>query len=225
MRGTFRSWPVVVGASVLGLWVLVAITVPLWAWAVADRDRRRPAAVTELVAPARHRRARPRRAGPHAVRRPRVDPDGGRGDRADRPHRLARSAPSPASSAASSRASSCASATSCWRSRRSSSPWPSPPPSGPACATRSSPSCSCGGRSTPACCAARCMSIKHREHVEAATSVGVPRAADPAQARPAARHHARDDQRHDGLRAGADPHRVAELPRPRRHARRRRSGA
>ena len=33
VRGTFRSWPVVLGVSVLTLWVLVAITVPLWAWA------------------------------------------------------------------------------------------------------------------------------------------------------------------------------------------------
>jgi peptide/nickel transport system permease protein len=33
VRGTFRSWPVVLGVSVLTLWVLVAVTVPLWAWA------------------------------------------------------------------------------------------------------------------------------------------------------------------------------------------------
>jgi peptide/nickel transport system permease protein len=33
VRSTLRSWPVVVGAGVLGVWVLVALTVPLWAWA------------------------------------------------------------------------------------------------------------------------------------------------------------------------------------------------
>ena len=37
-------------------------------------------------------------------------------------------------------------------------------------------------------------------------------------ARAAAGDHAGDDQRHDGLRAGVDPHRLAELPRPGRHA-------
>jgi peptide/nickel transport system permease protein len=33
VRSTLRSWPVVVGAGVLGVWVLIAVTVPLWAWA------------------------------------------------------------------------------------------------------------------------------------------------------------------------------------------------
>ena len=33
VRGAFRSWPVVLGVSILSIWVFVAITVPLWAWA------------------------------------------------------------------------------------------------------------------------------------------------------------------------------------------------
>jgi peptide/nickel transport system permease protein len=33
LRRTFRSWPVAVGAGVLLAWVLVAVTIPLWAWA------------------------------------------------------------------------------------------------------------------------------------------------------------------------------------------------
>ena len=62
------------------------------------------------------------------------------------------------------------------------------------------------------------LTIKHREHVEAAASVGVTQAAHPAPPRAADGVHAGADQRHDGLRPGRDPHRVAELPRPRRHA-------
>jgi len=33
VRGALRSWPIVIGGGVLLLWVLVAVTVPLWAWA------------------------------------------------------------------------------------------------------------------------------------------------------------------------------------------------
>jgi peptide/nickel transport system permease protein len=33
VRGAFRSWPVMLGVGVLVVWVLVAVTVPLWAWA------------------------------------------------------------------------------------------------------------------------------------------------------------------------------------------------
>jgi peptide/nickel transport system permease protein len=33
IRGALRSWPIVTGGGVLLLWVFVAVTVPLWAWA------------------------------------------------------------------------------------------------------------------------------------------------------------------------------------------------
>ena len=33
IRGALRSWPITVGGGVLLLWVLVAVTIPLWAWA------------------------------------------------------------------------------------------------------------------------------------------------------------------------------------------------
>ena len=32
-RGALRSWPIVIGAGMLVLWVVVALTVPLWSWA------------------------------------------------------------------------------------------------------------------------------------------------------------------------------------------------
>jgi peptide/nickel transport system permease protein len=33
IRGALRSWPIVIGGGVLLLWVAVALTVPLWSWA------------------------------------------------------------------------------------------------------------------------------------------------------------------------------------------------
>ncbi len=33
IRGALRSWPIAVGGGVLLLWVVVAVTVPLWSWA------------------------------------------------------------------------------------------------------------------------------------------------------------------------------------------------
>ena len=55
VRPTVRSWPVAVGVGVLLLWVLVAVTIPLWAWASPHETVGAAAAVAELVAPARHR--------------------------------------------------------------------------------------------------------------------------------------------------------------------------
>jgi peptide/nickel transport system permease protein len=33
IRGALRSWPIIVGGGVLLLWVIVAVTIPLWSWA------------------------------------------------------------------------------------------------------------------------------------------------------------------------------------------------
>jgi peptide/nickel transport system permease protein len=33
IRGALRSWPITVGGGVLVLWVVVAVTIPLWSWA------------------------------------------------------------------------------------------------------------------------------------------------------------------------------------------------
>ena len=33
IRGALRSWPIAVGGGVLLLWVVVAVTIPLWSWA------------------------------------------------------------------------------------------------------------------------------------------------------------------------------------------------
>ena len=136
------------------------------------------AAVAELVAPPRHRRPRPRRVPAHAVRRARVAPDGRRRDRAHRADRLRCSARSPASVGGLVESVDHARrATSCWRSRRSSWRWPSPPPSAPACATPCVALVLVWWPIYARLLRGQVLTIKHREHVEAAVSVGVPRGA------------------------------------------------
>ena len=88
---------------------------------------------------------------------------------------------------------------------------------GPACATRWWPWCSCGGRSTPGCCAARYDDQAPRARRGGHVRRRAP-APHPRQARAAPGADAGDDQRHDGLRSGAHLHGVAELPRSRGQA-------
>ena len=217
IRGALRSWPITVGGGVLLLWVVVAVTIPLWAWAGPREtvgERLAPPNASQLLgtdALGRDVLIRTlygaRDSMPAAGRRDRADGhhrDGPR--RSRRLHRRCRRERDHALHGRRARLPPDLPGDGRRRRPRTRSPQHRDRPRARVVADLRPVAPGSGDDDQEP----RTRRGRHRRRC--ATSK------DPAPPRAAVGDHTGDDQRHDGLRPGVDLHRLAELPRSGRHS-------